>query len=358
MGYLISIKVAMLVFPALAFFITLPYMIINYRKYGSINKLRTLIVYSFILYLLAVYLLVILPLPNRDSIHNSYKDMLNLIPFSFIMDFIKDNPFVVSMPATWLKALKHPTFYVPAFNVLMLIPFGVYLRYYFKCSFKKTLLLTALLSLFFELTQFSGLYFIYPGPYRLADIDDIIQNTAGGCIGYAFGGLAMHFLPSREEIDEKALQAGLRVSSIRVCLSLIIDVWIVNIPYAISKTPLPFWIFLTLYFSLLPLLNGKTLGSALLKFAIEFENLRWIRTILRGGLLMGYFYLIPSGLMYLMNEFNKDAESILFPWLLPITFLILMVFAVVTVVSVLFNRPFLFDRLSGTIYKSTVKIRK
>ena len=355
MGYLISLEVAMLIFPPLAFFITVPYMIINYRKYGYINKLRTLIVYSFILYLLTVYLLVILPLPNRDSIHNSYKDMLNLIPFSFIMDFIKDNPFVVSMPATWLKVLKHPTFYVPAFNVLMLIPFGVYLRYYFKCSFKKTLLLTALFSLFFELTQFSGLYFIYPGPYRLADIDDIIQNTAGGCIGYALGGLAMHFLPSREEMDEKALQAGLRVSSIRVCLSLIIDVWIVNIPYAISKTSLPFWIFLTLYLSLLPLFNGKTLGSALLKFAIEFENLKLIRTILRGVLLMGYFYLIPPGLMYLMNEFKKDAESILFPWLLLITFLILMVFVVVTVVSVLFNRPFLFDRLSGTIYKSTFK---
>ena len=355
MGYLISIKVAILVFPALAFFITLPYMIINYRKYGSINKLRTLILYSFILYLLAVYLLVILPLPNRDSIHNSYKDMLNLIPFSFIMDFIKDNPFVLSMPATWAKALKHPTFYVPAFNVLMLIPFGVYLRYYFKCSFKNTLLLTAMLSLFFELTQFSGLYFIYPGPYRLADIDDIIQNTAGGCIGYFLGRLAMHFLPSREEIDEKALQDGLRVSSIRFCLSLIIDLWIVYIPYTISKTSLPFWVFLTLYFSLIPLFNGKTFASALLKFAIEFENAKWIRTILRGGLLMGYFYLIPSGLIYLMNEFNKDAESIPFLLMFPITYLLLILFAVITIVSVLFNRAFLFDKISCTSYKSTVK---
>jgi vanZ/RDD domain protein len=355
MGYLISIKVAILVFPALAFFITLPYMIINYRKYGSINKLRTLIVYSFILYLLAVYLLVVLPLPNRDSIHNSYKDMLNLSPFSFIMDFIKDNPFVLSKPATWFRALKHPTFYVPAFNVLMLIPFGVYLRYYFKCSFKKTLLLTAMLSLFFELTQFSGLYFIYPGPYRLADIDDIIQNTAGGCIGYFLGRLAMHFLPSREEIDEKALQDGLRVSSIRFCLSLIIDLWIVYIPYTISKTSLPFWVFLTLYFSLIPLFNGKTFASALLKFAIEFEDAKWVRTIIRGGLLMGYFYLIPSGLMYLMNEFNKDAESISFLLMFPITYLILILFAVITIVSVLFNRPFLFDKISGTSYKSTVK---
>lgn len=49
MGYINSIKIAMLVFPVLAFFITLPYMIINYRKYGSINKLRTLILYSFVL---------------------------------------------------------------------------------------------------------------------------------------------------------------------------------------------------------------------------------------------------------------------------------------------------------------------
>ena len=66
------------------------------------------------------------------------------------------------------------------FNVLMLIPFGMYLRYYFKCGFKKTILLTALFSFFLELTQLSGLYFLYPGPYRLADVDDIIQNTTGG----------------------------------------------------------------------------------------------------------------------------------------------------------------------------------
>ena len=55
MGYILSIKLAMLFFPALAFVITLPYMIANYRKYGSVNKLRTVIVYSFALYLLTVY---------------------------------------------------------------------------------------------------------------------------------------------------------------------------------------------------------------------------------------------------------------------------------------------------------------
>ena len=199
MGYINSIKIAMLVFPVLAFFITLPYMIINYRKYGSINKLRTLILYSFVLYLLTMYFLVILPLPDPDTVHTTYTQMLNLVPFS---------------------------------------------------------------SLFFELTQLSGLYCLYPGPYRLADIDDIIQNTTGGCIGYALGALAVWLLPSRDKIDEEALEAGLQVSQIRVGLSLLIDTFIVAIPYNLSNTTIPFSLFIALYFAVIPLFNGKTLGSS------------------------------------------------------------------------------------------------
>ena len=354
MVYLSTITYAMILFPILALFITLPYMVINYRKYGSVNKLRTLILYSFILYLLTIYLLVILPLPDRDSVRHSYTDMINLMPFSFVMDFIKENPLVLSKPATWLMALKHSTFYVPAFNVLMLIPFGVYLRYYFKCSFKKTALLTALLSLFFELTQLSGLYFIYPGSYRLCDIDDIIQNTTGGCIGYALGWFAVKLLPSRDVIDEKSLEAGARVSGIRICLSLIIDTFIVSIPYSISKTTLPFPMFIAIYFAIIPLFNGKTLGSALLRFGLYFEKNKWFGTIFRGLLLTAYFYLIPIGLQNMMYEFNKYADSLLYICLFLITFMILILFLIYTIAVVLLNKRLLFDRISGAKYKSTV----
>ena len=59
MGYISTIKTAVQLFPFLAFLLTLPYMILNYRKYGSVNKLRVLIFYSFMLYLMTVYLLVI-----------------------------------------------------------------------------------------------------------------------------------------------------------------------------------------------------------------------------------------------------------------------------------------------------------
>ena len=65
-------------------------MIANYRKYGSVNKLRTLIFYSFILYLLTVYFLVILPLPNPESVHTTYAENLNLIPFFIRRRFYKE----------------------------------------------------------------------------------------------------------------------------------------------------------------------------------------------------------------------------------------------------------------------------
>ena len=71
------------------------------------------------------------------------------------------------------------------YNILLTLPFGIYLRYYFNCSFKKTFFCTFLLTLFFELTQLSGLYGIYPRPYRLFDVDDLFLNTLGGIIGYA-----------------------------------------------------------------------------------------------------------------------------------------------------------------------------
>ena len=58
--YLYSIKMGFIFFPILAILITFPYIISQYRKYGSILVLRSIIIYSFVLYLLVIYFLVIL----------------------------------------------------------------------------------------------------------------------------------------------------------------------------------------------------------------------------------------------------------------------------------------------------------
>ena len=101
------------------------------------------------------------------------------------------------------------------FNVLLTVPFGMYMHYYFKKSFKETVLYTFLLSLFYELTQLSALYGIYPGPYRLADIEDLICNTLGGALGYLLTDLLIKYLPDRDAIDERCRVRGRQISGWR-----------------------------------------------------------------------------------------------------------------------------------------------
>ena len=168
-NYIIPIATAFIVFPFIAFLFTIPYIIFQYRKYGSIPLLRVVIVYSFILYLISAYFLVILPLPSQEFVNNLKTPSTQLIPFSFVKDFIENTSLVISNPNTYIKALKEPYFYQVLYNIFLTLPFGIYLRYYFKFSFKKTILASFLLSLFFELTDLILLciliFFIFPSFY-------------------------------------------------------------------------------------------------------------------------------------------------------------------------------------------------
>ena len=85
---------------------------------------------------------------------------------------------------SYIRLIKNAYFYQFIYNILITVPFGMYLKKYFKLNLFKTILCTFILSLFFELTQLSGLYGVYPRPYRIFDVDDLITNTFGGLIGY------------------------------------------------------------------------------------------------------------------------------------------------------------------------------
>ena len=199
--YLEALRQAMVIYPMIVVLFTVPYIAWSYHKYGSVLSLRVLIVYSFILYLLCVYCLVILPLPTPEKAATLHGHKAQLIPFSFIADIAKQAQIQPGQPASWLSIFTGSAFWTTVFNLFMTMPFGVYLRYYFCYNWRKTLRLSFLLSLFFELTQLSGLYFVYPGSYRLFDVDDLIVNTAGSMIGFALAGPVSHLLPTRQELD-------------------------------------------------------------------------------------------------------------------------------------------------------------
>ena len=104
--YLFSISKAILTFPLIAFIITLPFMIINYNKYGAISKLRTLIIYSFVLYLLCSIFLVILPLPSKEYVSILTIPKYQLIPFNFVNDLKLTMNFSLNSFSSFIKLLK------------------------------------------------------------------------------------------------------------------------------------------------------------------------------------------------------------------------------------------------------------
>lgn len=359
MPYISALKLSFLIFPVIACFITMPYVIWMYRKYGSINFTKAIIVYSFILYLECCFFLVNLPLPKIDSVHTRYIDMMNLQPFKFVLDFMKESPLRILDKTTYVRALKHGTFYVPAFNVLMLVPFGIYLRYYFKCSLKKTIAFTALLSLIFELIQLSGLFFIYSGPYRLCDIDDIIQNTLGGIIGYYIGGIASLILPKREKLDEAALKKGKEVPGLRRMLAFLIDIFIINIVNAILKVILPFSfvVIFILYFTIIPIWKGNTIGSKILKFHFEIENNNIMKLLLRSLGILIYFYGFPKLVKYIMNIFAGNITTLEITLIYFALMLTLGIYFIITVIIILKNKRFPFDKMLDVRYKSDIQVK-
>ena len=361
MSYFISIKTAIVVFPLIALLFSIPFVLHQYHKYGSINPFRVLIVYSFILYLITIYFLVILPLPNKEEV--IYKpNMIKLIPFGFINDFIRESSFVINEPTTYLKAIKEPCFYTVIFNIFMTIPFGMYLRYYFKCNFKKTLFISFILSLFFELTQLTGLYGLYPYPYRVFDVDDLIMNTLGGIIGYFIMGFVDNFLPTREKIDEDSLEAGEVVSGFRRITMFSLDCFLYILIFAfislfISNKYIPLIVFV-IYFIIYPYFkNGQTLGSRFLNVRLEFKKYRFIKITLRIIFLFLYYFgsifITFTIIFFIANNFNLNATQEFL--LLIMAFLGILIFYLINIFALFKDKKVYYDNFFKVKYVSTIK---
>ena len=361
MSYFISIRTAIVVFPLIALLFSIPFVLHQYHKYGSINPFRVLIVYSFILYLITIYFLVILPLPNKEEV--IYKpNMIKLIPFGFINDFIRESSFVINDPTTYLKAIKEPCFYTVIFNIFMTIPFGMYLRYYFKCNFKKTLFISFILSLFFELTQLTGLYWLYSYPYRVFDVDDLIMNTLGGIIGYFIMGFVDNFLPTREKIDEDSLEAGEVVSGFRRITMFSLDCFLYILIFTfislfISNKYIPLTVFV-IYFIIYPYFkNGQTLGSRFLNVRLEFKKYRFIKITLRIIFLFLYYFgsifITFTIIFFIANNFNLNATQEFL--LLIIAFLGILIFYLINIFALFKDKKIYYDNFFKVKYVSTIK---
>lgn len=262
-AYAFPIQTALLFFPALAALFTLPYLLSQYHKYGAVSLVRSLVVYSFALYLLCAYFEVILPLPSFAAAAAKTGPTYALIPYASLRRALAAG----MSPA---QLLHSHILWESLLNIALTVPFGVYLRYYFRRNWWQTGLASFALSLFFELTQLSALYGIYPHPYRLFDTTDLINNTLGGMVGFWAAPLLIFFLPSRERLEAAAYRRGAKVGLLRRALAVLVDwslLFTAFVLFFVIFRTAPILVFCALsplYFILLPpLTGGYTAGKAL-----------------------------------------------------------------------------------------------
>ena len=363
--YAIPIKIGLIIFPIIALLITIPYMIKQYHKYGSIPFLRSFIVYSFVLYILIAWFMVILPLPRIEEVAKMTGPWTQLVPFNGLKEIISSTNFSLFKISSWIETLKSPSVYTVLFNFLLTLPFGVYLRYYFKRKWWEVITLTFLLSFFFEVTQLSCLFGIYPRPYRLFDVDDLIVNTTGGFLGYLLTPLFSKILPSRETLDEESYNKGKKVSYPRRIIANLIDfilICVITFLLPIKNSYLDLflltYIYLIYYILFTWILNGRTLGKYIVGIRIvnidgkkAKLNQILIRYTVKYFLLFEVFYatLALKGVEKL-GSFGIFLESIIY--------LMLFVLYFISFINLFRGKQPVYESLSKTIHVSTIKNKK
>ena len=280
--YLGAVESAVMVFPLVALVLTIPYVLYEYRHYGAIPILRTILVYSFILYMINAYFQVILPLPSRSEVAASAAKQMQLEPGHFLRQIRYNTDWHIHTLAQLKAFLKNGLVTQALLNLVLLFPLGIYLHYYFRCGFFLSLLLTFGCSLFFELTQLSALYGIYVHPYRSFDVDDLILNTVGGMAGWLLTPLFVFFLPSRDKIDGTAYERGKHIPFFRRFLSFAVDFSLISLvqlglAYVIPRSSTGYILEVlisvvctTVYFALIPqMADGCTIGKWLFRLRLR-----------------------------------------------------------------------------------------
>lgn len=327
--YAADINFVFACFPLLALVLSLPYVIYQYRRWGSIPPWKTLCVFSFALYLLCAFYLVILPLPSDRHALVPYAQTPQTDPW-LVLRQLREAAAAAGLSSgsahAWISFLRNQAVYQALFNVALTVPLGMFAQYFLRRPLWQTLLLGLVLSLFFELIQLSGLYGLYDHPYRLFDVDDLILNTLGAVVGWLIMVPLGLMLPQVDQMNARAWEKGATSTTFtRRALSFALDALLAAGLYAVLFTvvgqgslaqsgsfreafDLPLALLATgVVFMAAPLVLGmRTPGQLALGLGLFTPLGRkapWHGPVVRYGLLIWVFLLIIPWTVYLFPGF-------------------------------------------------------
>jgi glycopeptide antibiotics resistance protein len=362
--YLLPVQTAVTVFPLLALVVMLPVAVVGYRRRGRAGGWTAIVFYCFLFYLLAAFLQTVIPLPTDPTGYcatRSYASTPQLRPFTFVD---------VVATRTRVSGFLNPTTWSTALNMVLLAPLTFFLRYLAGTRFLPAVALGFGTSLFFELTQLTGLWFIYPCAYRLFSVDDLLLNTTGAVLGWLIAGPLIRVLPDLNPAHDRRRYAK-RVTASRRVLALLTDavtfgvltltaVGLIKLFGGPASVRGPAVAALAVvYFLLVPVQTGSTLGKRAMLLRIERTDGRHagpVSLLVRNGVLFSPLWLLWLALEVDHWDVFGEPQQLLIPLGLLVSVLVVGVW---TPLAVLFgDDPAPYERLSRTHNVAIVPTRQ
>ena len=180
-------------FGALTILFIGPFISHQYSRYGRFAGWPAIVSASIVLYGCALVAFTLFPLPDLSGdfcARRASIDHWRLDPFTSL-----DQVSAAGSSSGLLGVLTSGAFLQLVMNFIFFLPLGFYIAYRSRRSLGRAASTALVVSLVIEVTQGSGLWGLAPCPYRVADVDDLILNTAGGIAGWFVGFGARRFLP-------------------------------------------------------------------------------------------------------------------------------------------------------------------
>ncbi len=195
-----------------------------YRRYRYPAPVPTVWAMVSALYASALVAFTTFPLPDAPQdfcTRRAAYEYWRLTPgqsFAEVLDHARD----VGLAAT----LTSGVFLQVAFNVVFFVPLGFLVAYLLGKGPGWALGIGLGTSMVIETAQGTALWGLYPCPYRVAEVDDLITNTTGALLGWVLGVAVARLAPFREP-DRRADLALPRVR--RRLLAALVDLMVVGV---------------------------------------------------------------------------------------------------------------------------------
>lgn len=277
-----SFMLALVAWPFLSAFLTLPILAGMYHRYHRLRTSAVLTAYLCVFYALGLMTFTLYPMPDNPAEYCiTHATVPQLDPLRFVRDLAVDGK------SAALQLL---------FNVVLFVPLGFALYRWARWRSYAVIPAGLLVSLLIETSQLTGMWHLYPCSYRQFDVNDLMTNTLGAMVGCLIAWAYGLLVPVKRAADADDVNA--RPDLLHRVVTLAIDMVFVGIVTGTCAIGFAYWFHKTAT----PLPDGtfRLLGTtfsigvidkavriaALLAFAV-FEV--WIPAAHRGQTLGGMF---------------------------------------------------------------------